>query len=198
MLTEIILASESKNRRTLMDLLKIPYKVIPSNFDEESITNADLKERVKGIALGKAASVAVSHQGLIIAADTFNIFNNKAYQKPSDLDHARAMLRAISGKTGYSLTGVCMINTRLKSRVLETRTIRVACKELSNEQIEDYINACPVTSWACAYNPVDSYSATIFQPVDRYRYGMEYGLPLDVLAQGFKQIGLSLDLSRFR
>jgi hypothetical protein len=52
---------------------------------------------VQRLAREKAA--AVVSDAVIVAADTAVVLGEVAYAKPDDDEHARAMLRALSGKT---------------------------------------------------------------------------------------------------
>lgn len=196
---EIILASGSKNRRVILESLGISFKVIPSNIDEEQIHEPDPIKKVQEIARLKAQAVAAQHKGLIIAADTFGLFNDQEFQKPPSLSIAREMLRNISGKTGQFLTGICILDTERAKETTAFRAVTVQCKELTHEEIEEYIKKKPITDWAAAHNPLDELSSSIFKPIGNYTYRIEYhGLPLDVLAEELKNVGIDIDLSRFK
>ncbi len=72
---KIILASTSPRRKDMMDLAKINYEVMPSDFDEIVDSNLNKEEQSKEIAYGKAKDIFEQTQGdrTIIGADTLVI-----------------------------------------------------------------------------------------------------------------------------
>ena len=196
---EIILASGSENRRTLLTALGVPFRVVPSEIDEDAIQIQDPIKRVLEIASVKAHTIGEKIGGLIIAADTFAVYNGRQYQKPGNLDEARHMLQELSGKRGKSITGICILDSEIHEEVLDHRIVHVQCKMLTPQEIEQYIQTRPVTQWAAAYNPLDDLSSRIFKPVGHYTYKIEYyGLPIDIVAESVRKIGFNVDLSKFR
>lgn len=188
----IILASGSKNRQQFMEALKIPFTTIPSNFDEKSITTANPYKRVQEIARMKAYSIAANHAGIIIAADTFNVFDERQYEKPASLEEAKRILRELSGKTGESITGICILNTARETETTVLKIIPIKCKELEEDEIEIYVRGKPVTQWATAYNPLDNASKSIFQALVPYTNGLEYGLSIDVVLKELLENGIHI------
>lgn len=192
----IILASGSQNRRQFMEALKVPFAIMPSNFDEKSmIAIVDPHARVKEIARMKAYSIAANHTGLIIAGDTFNMFDGHQYEKPVNLEEAKRMLRELSGKIGESITGICILNTIQETETTVLKTIPIKCKELDKDEIETYVRGKPVTQWAATYNPLDDTSKSIFQALAPYTNGLEYGLSADVIMNALLEAGIQIDTS---
>lgn len=189
----VILASNSKNRQALLNLLGIPFEVIPAYIDEKSIREENPIQKVQKVALLKASHVASQHKGIIIAADTFSVINNEHYEKPIDLDEAKRMLLKLSKQTLKSLTGICIINTALHTTRAAYRTIDIQVAELTNDIIERYIATKPVTEWAATYNPLDEFSAQLFHSVDGYSNGLEYGLPLDIIVEELRVANINID-----
>lgn len=195
----IILASQSENRHQLLSSLGVEFSVIPSQVSEEAIDHHDLGKKVQAIAQAKARQVAANHQGLIIAADTFSVYNGRQYQKPKDLDEARVMLRQFSGHTGQVLSGVCVINTHTPREVTALSILDIQCRKLNEAEIEDYVARCPVTEWAAAYNPLDPISLTIFQALGTHPYRIEYyGIGIETVVAELQRAGVTLDLSQAR
>lgn len=190
----IILASESQNRRQFMEALNIPFAIIPSNFDEKSIATIENPYiRVQETARMKAYAIAANHSGVIIAGDTFNIFDGHQYEKPENLEEARRMLHTLSGKIGESITGICVLNTIKETERVALKTIPIKCKELDKDEIETYVSERPVTQWAAAYNPLDYASKSIFQALVPYTNRLEYGLSLDVVISALLEAGMQID-----
>lgn len=195
----VILASQSENRRQLLSSLGVEFSVVPSDVDEEAIDDPDLGKKVQAIAQAKARQVASSHEGLIIAADTFSAYGGAQYHKPRDLDEAREMLRIFSGTVGNALNGVCVINTRVPREVTALRVLDISCRELSEAEIEDYVTRCPVTKWAACNNPLDPASRSVFKILGQHQYKIEYyGIGIETVVEELRRVGVALDLSQAR
>ena len=78
----VILASGSLNRQKIMKAIGIPFRVVVSQFDEQSIKETNQAVRARNIAIGKAKMVASKHKGIVIAADTFTVTGGKVMEKP--------------------------------------------------------------------------------------------------------------------
>lgn len=196
---EIILASGSENRKMLLSSLGLPFKVQVSNIDEDAIEEEDPIIRVEKIARAKAHAVAREAKGLIIAADTFAVYNNRVYQKPKTINEARHMLMELSGKDGQSITGICILDTETGSELVDHRIVDMHCNNITETEINLYIQTKPVTEWAATYNPLDELSSKIFVPVGTYTYKIAYyGLPVDIVSDAVEKIGFQVDLSKFK
>ena len=102
---QIVLASGSPRRRELMEKAGYSFEVCPSEADE-NVSGAP-RERVALLARRKAEAVPEDGRP-VLAADTLVALDEQALGKPADEDDARAMLRALSGRTHQVYTGVCL------------------------------------------------------------------------------------------
>ncbi len=192
----VVLASQSKNRRELLESLKVNFTVIPSNIDEEKIISDTLREKARILALLKARNVAKKTSGIIVAADTFSVYAGKQYHKPKDLEDARKMMKELSGKKGCVLTGICIIDSSKSKEISEINVVSLQCKKLTEKEINHYISTRPVTEWAAAYNPLDNLSIKIFTPIKKYPYRIEYyGIGIETLTRELKNAGVYFDPS---
>lgn len=196
MTPEIILASGSKNRQALLREISVPFRAVPSDFDEESIGGTPLV-KVLTLAREKALSVAKDNPGIIISGDTFTVFEDRDFQKPKDLDEARSILKELRGKQILALTGVCVLNTYSGTDTTVHRTTPVEVRDISDSELEQYITSNPVTDWAACYNPLVEQSQQIFRPLTPYRFGLQYGLSIDVIRDELRKIGREVDISPY-
>lgn len=196
MTPEIILASGSKNRQALLREIGVPFRAVLSDFDEESISGTPLT-KVLTLAREKAKSVGKTNPGIIISGDTFTVFEDRDFQKPKDLEEARSMLRELRGKQIIALTGVSVLNTYTGGHTVVHRTTPVEVMDISDAEIEEYITSNPVTDWAACYNPLIEQSQKIFHPLTPYRYGLQYGLSIDVIRDELRKIGREVDISSY-
>ena len=149
---KLILASASRDRRRLMSWLGLPFEAIPSDFDETSVTTDDPEELVAILSEEKAKKVAVSQtESLVIGSDTIIVVDGIILGKPKDKKDAIKMLKALSNKTHQVYTGVAVINTDTSASLVEVSESSVTFKELTDQEIKDYINTGEPLSRAGSY-----------------------------------------------
>ncbi len=104
-MVKLVLASGSKQRKDILDMLGLKYEIVKSLEEERSSpTNPD--DYVIDLSKDKANSVAnqLDEKAIIIAADSIIYMNNKIYEKPKDKVEAFQNLREMSGQTTYAVT----------------------------------------------------------------------------------------------
>lgn len=139
---KIILASGSPRRKEMLLASGIPFEIVVANIDEKPLENEGGHDYVTRNALekGMAVSKQFSHDEFILSADTIVVTKeDKILEKPIDEEHAREMLRLLSGNTHLVLSGYSIIQNskELISRIIETT---VTFRILSDYEINSYIN----------------------------------------------------------
>lgn len=148
----LILASESPRRRYLLEQAGLSFSVIPSGFDESSVSLSSPEIYVKTLAEAKAGEVAEKYpHSWVIAADTIVWIDNEILGKPAAKAEARAMLKRLSGRIHKVFTGYCVCCKAEKRQFSETLITQVLFKELSEEEIEWYIHTKEPFDKAGAY-----------------------------------------------
>ena len=148
----LILASSSPRRSYLLDQAGLTFTVIPSSFDENSVSLSTPEIYVKALAEAKAADVSKAYpESWVIGADTIVVIDGKILGKPDSKEQARTMLKSLSGKTHQVHTGYC-ICCRAKERTF-SNTVKtdVLFKNLADNEIEWYINTSEPFDKAGAY-----------------------------------------------
>src|SRR4030042_3393861 len=108
----IILASASPRREELLKKIGLKFKVEPSNYEEDMSHELEPHELAKSLSWEKAKLVAKKHKNvLVIAADTFIVFEGEILGKPRTEIEAREMLERINGKPHSVITGFTIIYT---------------------------------------------------------------------------------------
>ena len=146
----LILASGSPRRRELLSLITDEFEVLVSGC-EEFVPEGTPAEKVPAIlAEQKALAVAkLRPEDTVIGSDTVVVLNGEIFGKPKDKEHARAMLKALSGKKHFVYTGVAVAEKgEVRSFVQKTE---VEFYELSNETIEKYIESLEPMDKAGSY-----------------------------------------------
>ena len=152
MITKIVLASGSNSRKRLLNLVRMPFEVFPSEVNESLVREKNFAIRAKKIAQLKAEWVAERKQGIIVASDTFTVCGGRLLGKPKDKNEAREMLKFLSGKSFVSYTGFHCLNTSSGKIFADTTETIVEFRKLTKEEIEDSLKHDPVIEWAGAYN----------------------------------------------
>ncbi|MBE6899382.1 MAG: septum formation inhibitor Maf [Ruminococcaceae bacterium] len=146
----LILASGSPRRRELLSLITDEFEVLVSGC-EEFVPEGTPAEKVPAIlAEQKALAVAkLRPEDTVIGSDTVVVLNGEIFGKPKDKEHARAMLKALSGKKHFVYTGVAVAEKgAVRSFVQKTE---VEFYELSDETIEKYIESLEPMDKAGSY-----------------------------------------------
>lgn len=179
---KIILASQSPRRAALLDLAKIEYEVIPSNYEEKINNNLNIEEQSKELAYGKAKDVFNNTQGdrVIIGADTFVVRNNTIYGKPGNRSEAIKMLKEIQGGVHFVYTSIAVLieNKGEYKEYKEVYKTDIEVSSMSDEEIIEYVDSEQPYDKAGAYaiqscfsvfiNRIDgNYMTTVGLPIDR-------------------------------
>ena len=142
---KIILASQSKVRKNILNSNGIECKVIPSNVDEDSVKTSLLKVNAspeiisKNLAELKANKVStkVSDQ-LVLGADSVIDLEGKIISKPSNRNEALNILKSLNNKSHYLISSVCI--SKDGNMIWNyTDKAKLTMKEFSLEELKDYL-----------------------------------------------------------
>lgn len=136
----LVLASISARRKAILKQIGIPFEAAGSMIEEtyhEGMQPADISCQMAKL---KAESVQnVYNHRWILGADTIVIINKRVFGKPKDSRECRDMLLYLSGKNHRVITGFCIFNPGGKQVHLEAVITRVKIKEISEREIEAYM-----------------------------------------------------------
>jgi septum formation protein len=182
---KIILASASPRRKELLELLTKDFEVIPSNVEEKINSQLTLEEQAKQLSYIKAKDIYEKTSGdrIIIGSDTMVTKDNKIYGKPQNKEHAKQMIRElISGdKTHIIYTGLTVIIEK-NGEYKEYKTfdtVKVYLKDITDEEIEKWINSGNAMDKAGAYGIQNEFC--VFVEKIEGNYHSVVGLPTQIL-----------------
>ena len=148
----IVLASESPRRKYLLEQAGLQFTVVPSRFDEGSVQPTQPAETVAMLAEAKADEVSARFpNSWVIGADTIVSIDGRILGKPASEHQAFRMLRRLSGRTHQVFTGFCICCQTQKRRFTDIATTDVVFKQLSEEEIQWYIQTREPFDKAGAY-----------------------------------------------
>lgn len=137
---KIILASSSKQRKKLLEIIGLDFKIEKSDYIEDMTEKIPAHKLAQKLALGKAQDVAKKHRNaIVIGADSFVILGKNFLGKPRTPQKAREMLKKISGKKHQVITGIAIIDTKKNKLFTDYEITEVWMKKLTAEEIEKYI-----------------------------------------------------------
>lgn len=138
----IVLASASPRRKELLANLVNEFQITPADIDETPYALETPAEYVVRMAREKAEAAIKKHQlnhrDIVIASDTSVVLGAKILGKPTDFEHAKTMLRSLSGQTHEVMTSICVCNGGLNRVATDNVVSQVTFRELSDLEIEQY------------------------------------------------------------
>jgi septum formation protein len=189
-----ILASNSPRRHALLTEAGYEFEVVVPAIEELATAHLSLREVTIANATRKAMAVARLHRGRVaLAADTLVAMEGQIIGKPRDLNHARIILRRLSGRTHDVCTAVCIVGTR--GRISFTEISQVRFRKLTESAITNYFKVVNPADKAGAYaaqGAGGSIIATIKGSVTNV-----IGLPMERTKKALAQIDIR-PLSGFR
>lgn len=145
----LILASASPRRRKILSDMGLEFVVMPSSFEEKLSSSDFAYKKIENLAFQKGKSLLKEKElknSLILSADTIVVLDNKILGKPKNKNHAFEMLRSLSNKTHFVVTSICLLDSDTDYKKIESTTSYVTFNDLSDEQINYYIEK---------FNPLD-------------------------------------------
>ena len=190
---QIVLASQSKSRKRLLEDAGIKTKVVVSHVDEETdFFNAMLPaDMVIALAIAKAHTVRelIDFPAIIIGCDSTFDVDGVSFGKPGTADVARERARKISGRSGLLHTGHCIIDTVKGVEIADRVTTKVTFSEMNDLEIEDYIASEEPLHVAGGFT-LDGYGSP-FIPSIEGDYTNVVGISMPFVREAMKQLGYS-------
>ncbi len=147
----VILASKSPRRVELLSKYISDFEVLPAEIDEKFDYNLKPEISVMTLAYEKGYEIAkVNEDALIIAADTM-VYYDEMLGKPRDREDAFKMLKNLSGKTHRVISGIALICLDKKIKIVDSCSTDVRFRELTDEQINRYLDTEEYVDKAGAY-----------------------------------------------
>ena len=183
---KIVLASSSPRRKDILSKNNINFIVKIPTFDEQNIKIKNPIKLTKALSIGKANSIDIEDDEIIISCDTIVYFKRKIIGKPKNENDAINILKSLSGKKHYVFSAVC-VKSNKKTKVFCEKTA-VYFNDLSDEKIINYVKSGEPMDKAGAY-AIQSKKLDIVKKI-KGDYDNVVGLPfkklLYILKKDFK------------
>jgi septum formation protein len=137
---QLVLASSSKFRQSLLQRLELPFEVAVPDIDEAVIPGESPGETALRLARAKAVTTATGYlDALVIGSDQVAVCDGMQVGKPGTYENAFRQLRMMRGKTIEFLTAVCLLNTRTGAAQAALASNTVTFRDLGDDEIVRYL-----------------------------------------------------------
>ena len=152
---KIILASNSPRRREILGKF-INFEAVTAEVEEDNDFYKSPQTLVMALAFEKANSVAAKHEdAIVIGADTVVEIEGEILGKPKSRDDAKRMMELLSGKPHKVITGFAIIDLSSDKKYMYYEVTEVTFKDISADEIENYLNKAEYMDKAGAYGIQD-------------------------------------------
>ena len=143
---KIVLASNSKVRKNILEKNGFKCDVKPANIDEETVKESLIKEGAtpflisKNLAELKANKISKNLNGaVVIGADSVIDLGGNIISKPSSREEAMQILKKLNGKMHYLISSVCVSkNGQMIWNYTDKASLTM--KNMSDEDLEKYLS----------------------------------------------------------
>lgn len=187
----LLLASNSKTRKDIFDMVGWKYEVITSNTEENS-NSTDPKQYVIDLSKDKANSVAsqITDKALIISADSIIYMDNKKFEKPKSKEEGFENIKKMSGNVNYAITGVTIKDLYQNKEISFTDITEVYFKNVSDKDIAWYVENEKYLLNRAGYSIAGKTSIFVDKIVGDY-YNI-LGMPISKLYSKLNELGYSI------
>jgi septum formation protein len=192
--TPLVLASQSKVRRAVLEAAGIPVEARPAHLDERAIEQQAGPAKPGDVALTlareKARTVAaMSDRLLIVGCDQTLALGDRRFSKPADRQAARDQLLAMRGRTHelHSAVAVCRNGGVVFGHV---DVARLTMRDFSESFLDAYLDAAgnAVTASVGAYQ-LEKIGTHLFEKIEGDHFTI-LGLPLLPLLDFLRRDGV--------
>ncbi|MEY4641061.1 MAG: hypothetical protein RLZZ227_1055 [Pseudomonadota bacterium] len=188
---QLVLASSSPYRRTLLEQLRVPFTSASPDIDETPLPGEPVSMLVERLALAKArALVPRFPQALIIGSDQACALGADILGKPGTLANAMAQLKACSGRRVTFHTGLVLYDARDGSWQHAVDTYVVQFRELPEAEIACYLEQEQPFDCAGSFK-VEGLGITLFAALEGRDFNSLIGLPLLSLCAMLRKAGIN-------
>ena len=189
---ELILASTSPYRRSLLERLGIPFAALPPQTPEDTIAGELPTDRALRLAIAKAQAIAsLRPDAVVIGSDQVAAVGSKILDKPGDAARCRAQLATASGSSARFHTACAVIAPQAGIRMVHIDTTTVFFRSLSDEEIERYVERERPFDCAGGFR-AEGLGISLFESIESRDPTALIGLPLIWVTCALRRAGFLL------
>lgn len=181
---EILLASRSRRRKEVMDFSGLKSRIVVALVDDK-VEDVSPLEEAQILAKRKCDYVHRQYPNdIVIGVVSVVNLEGKSLPKPKDEEHAKEILRLLSGKTHEVITA-CYLKYKDKVEYVDAVT-EVTFADMSEDEIEYYVNTGEVFDKPGAYS-AKGFGSRYIKKIDGDIYNT-YGLPVYQVYSALKKL----------
>lgn len=189
---ELVLASSSAYRRTLLARLGVRFAAMAPAIDETPGEAEKAEALASRLAYDKAAAVAALHpDAVVIGSDQVAARGTTLLGKPGDAGRARRQLLESSGQELTFYTAVAVLDGRRRAVERHMDETRVAFRTLAPDEIARYVAAERPLDCAGAFK-AEGLGISLFWRIVTEDPTALTGLPLIWLAGALRRCGFAI------
>ena len=190
---QLILASTSPYRRSLLERLRVAFSAMDPDIDEALRPDESAVQRASRLAQSKCEAPSIA-DALIIGSDQVACLGNEILRTPGSADNAIAQLMRCSDQTLVFWTAVSVRSTVTGHHKQRLVPSEVQMRSLTLKEAEHYVAADNPLDCAGSFK-WESLGITLFRRIKTEDPTALEGLPLIALCDLLRFHGLSLPLS---
>lgn len=189
---EIILASRSPFRKSLLRRLHLDFECYSPDIDESLYPGEKAEAYVCRLARQKAEAAAKQFpQAVIIGSDQCAIIDGEILGKPGSHEKAMRQLRNAQGKTVVFHTGICVLSRENEFFEVDDIPYEVDFRRLQDSQLEHYLRVEQPYQCAGSFKS-EGYGVCLFNQMRGGDPTALIGLPLIRLVQMLENAGVDV------
>ncbi|MDD4358873.1 MAG: Maf family protein [Candidatus Pacebacteria bacterium] len=151
---KIILGSQSKLRKKILEEMGLEFEVMPADIDERAIRFENPQELVISIAKAKAEALKpkISGDAILITSDLVVFCNGGIREKPKDEKEARQFLESYNIYPAKTIGAIVVINLKTGKTIQEVDITQVFFNHFSKEDIDNFIKEGDVFNMAGGFS----------------------------------------------
>lgn len=187
---ELILASSSRYRRQMLEILGYKFTVQEPNLDETPAVGEPPLELVQRLAEQKAEIVAREHPNcVVIGSDQIGVLDRQILSKPKVRAKAITMLLQYPRRQVTFYSTVCVSAPGQRPRVETTSTL-VTFRDFSRREAESYVDLDEPYDCAGAFKS-EGRGVLLFETVRSDDPSALIGLPIIQLSKLLREVGIN-------
>jgi septum formation protein len=192
---EIVLASASSSRRTMLEAAGVIFTVVAPNVDEDLMkdvlmgSDASAERIADALAEAKALAVSERHSAaLVIGADQVLVCGDRIFSKALDESEARQTLMSLRGRD-HTLISAAVLATAGHPIWRRTETAIMHMREFSDDFLDEYLTAeIPDILGSVGCYRIEGRGAQLFSEISGDHFCIR-GLPLIGLLAALRKHG---------
>ncbi len=189
---DLILASGSESRKTMLNEAGLKFSVQPSSVDEsiikDSMVGKPFSDQVIALACAKAKDISEKFpKSVVIGGDQMCVYHDQLFSKPGTREQAIINLKKLSGTSHYQHSGICLFKNG-HSLWEYSEYAEMVMHDLTDSEIENYVDIETPINAAGAYK-FESLGCNLFKSVKGSSYTVR-GMPLLPLLNKLRELDI--------